>query len=72
MLKRKLLWCLVISCFLLLMFGTSSKAKGREQIIESTEIPEPMQPGSEIVFVDSSHYKNFKRGTSAQKTERRR
>ena len=30
MLKRKLLWCLVISCFLLLMFGTGSKAKGRE------------------------------------------
>ena len=29
MLKRKLLWCLVISCFLLLMFGTGSKAKGQ-------------------------------------------
>ena len=67
MLKRKLLWCFVISCFLLLMFGTGSQARGREQIIESTEIPEPMQPGSEIVFLDSSHYKILKGGLPHKK-----
>lgn len=67
MLKRKLLWCLVTSGFLLLMFGTGSQAKGKEQIIESTEIPEPMQPGSEILFVDSSHYKILKGGLPSEK-----
>lgn len=66
MLKRKLLWCLVTSCFLLLMFGTGSQAKGKEQIIESTEIPEPMQPGTEILFVDSGHYKILKGGLPLQ------
>lgn len=62
MLMKKLRWCLLLLCFLLAALGTGVSGSEKGQIIESTEIPEPMQPGSEILFVDSSHYKIIEGG----------
>lgn len=67
MLMKKLRWCLWLLCFLLAALGTGVSGSEKGQIIESTEIPEPMQPGSEILFVDSSHYKILKGGTPDKK-----
>lgn len=67
MFMKKLRWCLLLFCFLLVVFGTGVFAAGKGQVIKSTEIPEPMQPGSEILFVDSSNYKILKGGTPDKK-----
>lgn len=70
MLMKKLRWCLLLSCFLLTVLGTGVSATEKGQVIESTEIPEPMQPGSEILFVDSSHYKILEGGTPDKKIKK--
>lgn len=68
MFYKKILWCFLLVGSLLAMFGTRVPAAGKGQVVEATQIPEPMQPGSEVLFVDSSHYKILEGGTPDKKT----